>query len=287
MSDLPLGASTWCFNGYISPEDKAVLDGVTPYADGSIQRLHDYFAELVDSILNSEIQSVELWSSEAYKDDKVFSELKRLADAGRISSTHAPFGTTLDISSMDEGARRAGVQACISAAEILSSLDGNTLVVHGSSPINEPSTRGERVSRSAASITDIADQCGQLGLNVAVELLPAAHAGNCAEELLSLLQMVGRPNVGVCIDVNHVFPPDDLIPSVEALGPHILTLHISDYDGIERHWLPMRGIIDWPGLIQTLRRVGYQGPFMYEARFEASGIPEAVSILEENYRTLM
>ncbi|MQY78678.1 MAG: hypothetical protein GH151_05700 [Bacteroidetes bacterium] len=49
------------------------------------------------------------------------------------------------------------------------------------------------------------------------------------------------------------------------VGNLIVTVHMSDYDGIdERHWLPGDGIINWTNVISELVKNEYQGPFMFE-----------------------
>jgi sugar phosphate isomerase/epimerase len=147
----------------------------------------------------------------------------------------------------------------------------------------------ERVENSIRSVVEIADYCAENGISVGVELLPGPDfVGGCVEELIRLLDLAGRANVGVWLDVNHVFPHDQLSAVVESLGPRIIGLHISDYDGVEeKHWLPKQGVIDWKRLIGDLTRVGYVGPFTYEARFDAADLDEVVAILEENYYSLM
>ena len=288
MSDLPLGASTWCFSGLLPPELRTVADGGAAYSRERTLALRAYFTELSSTLLRSRISSVELWYSPILQEQQVVEQLERLARAGRISSMHAPFGAQMDLSSLSEDVRQAGVKACCSAAELLSRLGGRILVVHGSSQVADSGEMPERASRSAASIADIADCCRDLRISVAVEVLSGPAVGTGASELLALLEQVGRPNVGVCVDVNHVFPPHLLLPTIQTLGERILTLHICDYDGIaEKHWLPMQGTIDWPGLIRVLRQVRYAGPFTYEARFESAGITQAVSMIEQNYRAVM
>ncbi|MDI6828641.1 MAG: sugar phosphate isomerase/epimerase family protein, partial [Armatimonadota bacterium] len=142
--------------------------------------------------------------------------------------------------------------------------------------------------KSAQSIAEIADFCRDLNIEVAVEVLSNLAVGSSASELLELLEMANCSNVGICLDVNHVFPPSQLIPFVHAVGKNLLTLHISDYDGEkEKHWLPGMGIIDWRALIRALNDVGYHGPFMYETRFEAVDLRDLASKLEENYNMLM
>ncbi|HUV05788.1 MAG TPA: sugar phosphate isomerase/epimerase family protein [Armatimonadota bacterium] len=279
ISKLPLGISSWSLNAIAPPELFGILEGADcPPEHAEAVRAH--FDEVADLILGSEIRSVELWHSQVLWDARVSEPLDRLAAAGLIFSQHAP---PCDPSSPGEAVRREAVRACSSAASLLSRFGGRTLVVHAGPQANPP----ERIRASAASIAEIADYCADLGVSLALELLPPPNLGNSASELLELLKLIERPNVGVCIDVNHVFPPEHLLPAVHLLGPRIFTLHISDYDGTERHWLPMRGTIDWPGLVYALRQVGYPGPFMYEARFEAASLSEAISTIRGNYRVVM
>ena len=288
MSNLQIGASTWCFNGLLPPELRAFIDGQEPLLPEYVQPIRAHFTELADVVLDSEIKSIELWFGSAVRDEYVIAQLKRLADNGHIFSAHAPFGGQLDLSSLDGEIRRAGVNVCISTADFLSELGGKTLVVHSSPYFDDLSQRAERLAGCAGSIAEIADYCRGLGISVAVELLAGSQLGNTGQELLYLLGAVDRPNLGVCLDVNHVFPADDLISTVHLLGAHIITLHISDYDGIlEKHWLPTHGMIDWAGLIRALREVGYPGPFMYEARKKATDVREMVTLIEENYRKVM
>ena len=287
MSDLPLGASTWCFTGKLPPELRAFVDGQEPLLLEYVQPIRAYFTELANAVLDSEIKSIEVWFGSAIRDEYVIAQLKRLADTGRIFSAHAPFGGQLDPSSLDDEIRHAGVNACASVADFLSELGGKTLVVHSSPHIDDPSQRMQRLAGCAASVAEIADHCRGLDISVAVELLAGSQLGNTGQELLNLLGAIDRPNVGVCLDVNHVFPADHLIPTVHLLGARIITLHISDYDGIEeKHWLPTHGVIDWTGLVRALREVGYSGPFMYEMYMEA-GVGEMAAIIKENYRVVM
>jgi len=288
VSDLPLGVSTWCFNGTASDEVRMVVDAGAPLARESLPAVTAYYHDLVDVLLASEVKSVELWHSLAYQHPWVLAEVERLAQAGLIHSYHAPFGRRLDLSSLDSSVRKAGVSACNASADILARLGGKTLVIHASSLIENPDEMQKRERQSAESIAEIADHCAGLGVNLAVEVLAGRAVGSSGSEIFAILELAGCPNTGVCIDVNHVFPPDRLVPTVYLLNDGILTLHISDYDGIsERHWLPMQGMMDWPGMINALRQVDYPGPFLYEVRFEASTISDVIERIEENYDQLM
>ena len=288
MSDLPLGVSTWCFNGTAPNDVRLIIDAGAPLTHESLHAVRTYYHSLASLLLASEVRAVELWHSLAYQDPEVFSEVERLAKAGLIHSAHAPFGRHCDLSSLDQSIRKAGVSACNACADLLARLGGKILVIHGSSLVENPDGMQKRERRCAESIAEIASHCAGLGINVAVEILAGRAVGSSGSELYALLQIVGCPNAGVCIDVNHVFPPDRLVPTVYLLGDGILTLHISDYDGVsERHWLPMKGMMDWPGLMHALRQVKYPGPFLYEVRFEAPSIADVIARIEKNYRQVM
>jgi sugar phosphate isomerase/epimerase len=288
MDKLVLGASTWTFNGLLPQELRTIVDGSGDYPREQMHAVQAYFVELATALAHSEIKAVQLWYSSVFTEGVVLEQLLRLSSAQIIHSMHAPFGSDLDLSSPTEHVRSAGVTACCHAAALVHRLGGSALVVHGSAHIGGLD-KHSRAENSARSIAEIADRCAESGVQIGVELMPGTDfVGGNATQLLLLLDSIGRPNVGAWLDVNHVFPPDLLIPTVHALGRRILGLHIADYDGLEdKHWLPTRGIIDWPRLIDELIHVGYAGPFTYEARFEALDLDEAVEILTENFGSLM
>jgi sugar phosphate isomerase/epimerase len=58
------------------------------------------------------------------------------------------------------------------------------------------------------------------------------------------------------------------------VGSHVVTLHVSDYDGVdERHWMAGDGIIHWKAVVTALRQANYQGPFLFEAGKHKDGTP--------------
>lgn len=287
MANIPLGVSTWSFNGLAPVEARSMVDGVIPfdlvYGGEAIQ----YFTDIADAVLESEIAAVELWYSETLHYEPVLEQLMRLSSAGKIRSIHAPFAPHLDLSSPDAGIRERGISACRKSVRLLSQLGGSVLLLHGSSILNTPDDIHERIKLSAESIRLVADYCSDFGINVAVEILVRPNLGETDTEILEMLEIADRPNIGFCIDVNHVFPSDRLIKTVHSLGDKIISLHISDYDGvIERHWLPGKGIICWQELVSALKSVNYAGPFLYEVRLDGSGVKEGAQTIIENYRSI-
>jgi len=103
--------------------------------------------------------------------------------------------------------------------------------------------------------------------------------------LLALLQAIGRPQAGVCLDVGHAHLMSALWgratgqsswPStadwLAALAGHVRYLHLSDNDGSwDQHLPPGRGTIPWPTLLARL--AGLPSPL--PAVLEVTGVPAA------------
>ncbi len=135
-------------------------------------------------------------------------------------------------------------------------------VVHPSREPFAPEEREERKKASAASIAELSVIAKDCGMRLAVEVLPRNCLGNCSGELLWLLK--DAPDAGVCFDTNHLLSEDPL-DFLNAVGGRLMTLHLSDCDGVdERHWLPGEGILNWTALMNKLDEAGYEGVLMYE-----------------------
>jgi sugar phosphate isomerase/epimerase len=81
-------------------------------------------------------------------------------------------------------------------------------------------------------------------------------------ELLELLQAIGCPMIGVCVDIGNnialLEPPDE---TVERLAPHAFSTHIKDMgleeypDGFLLSEVPLgTGVLDLPGIVAGLRK---------------------------------
>jgi sugar phosphate isomerase/epimerase len=103
------------------------------------------------------------------------------------------------------------------------------------------------------------------GLRLAVEILPRTCLGRTSGELMAIIADLDPSRVGACLDANHANLRENLAGSVRSLGTRLLTLHVSDNDGVdERHWMPGRGIINWVEFLRILDASGYNGAFVYE-----------------------
>ena len=143
-----------------------------------------------------------------------------------------------------------------------------TLVVHASGEPIAPETRAARMEYAKEGLAQLCEAAASYGAVLAVEDLPRTCLGKNAEEIQELLHADER--LRVCFDTNHLLggrKPQDFI---RALGDKIVTVHFSDYDGVdERHWMPGEGIIDWNAVMDALDDIGYRGPVLYELGYSA------------------
>ncbi len=189
-----------------------------------------------------------------------------LAAAGlECRSVHLGFEDDYDISSADEGLRRATLDDMIYGLSVAPLLGAGIAVVHGSSEPISDAQRADRIAVLGESLIELSTAAAENGMRLALELLPRTCLGHTSSEALAIVEGLDEAVVGFCVDVNHVNLREDPAAVVRSLGARILTFHISDNDGVnERHWFPFEGVIDWRALMGAVREVGYEGQFIFE-----------------------
>ena len=135
-------------------------------------------------------------------------------------------------------------------------------VVHASGEPIAPADRDASMAYAMESLDALAEKAAKMGAVIAVEDLPRSCLGNCSDDMLRLLS--ANDKLRVCFDTNHLLG-EDHASFMEKTAKYFITTHISDYDfANERHWLPGEGKIDWPLVIDGLKKAGYEGVWMYE-----------------------
>lgn len=236
----PLGTSTALFRGGLTEEyiDEAKAAGIECF---------EFVAKADDP------QSEERYDALAAK----ASELGM-----SVWSVHLPFGRERDISSTDAAIRETWIQKNIAIMERAVGWGVKKAILHPSYEPIADEDRPQRMRHATDSLRVLGEAAEALGIQIAVECLPRTCLGNTSDEILELIS--AHPSLGVCCDVNHLLKetPQEFI---DAVGSRIVSLHISDYDGLdEKHWVPGRGVIDWNAVLSALARAGYEGPFMFE-----------------------
>ena len=244
-----------------------------------------------ERLAGSSVKAVELWEPDFDKGEHHVAEMRRLLAAAGVEAgtVHAAFGGALDPSSPDPAVRAAGIQAFSAALDLAVRMQARIVVVHASAEPIPDEERAARMAEAKRSIRTMADMAGNAGCRIAVELLPRTCLGNSAQELPALLEGVDPSTAGACLDTNHLMDGFATLPdAVRSFGPRLIALHCSDYDGVdEKHWPPLRGVIDWPAFLAALQDVGFPGPLNYEATLDGETPAERLAFLEDNYARLV
>jgi sugar phosphate isomerase/epimerase len=124
-------------------------------------------------------------------------------------------------------------------------------------------------------LADLADQAAARDLRLAIEPMPFSML-HTVPQAAELLRAVNRPNCGLLVDAWHVFRAGTTLADLYAcVTSNILfAVELADaaqpvggdlfYDTIMNRRFCGEGSFDLPGLIQTLVKVGYTGPWGVE-----------------------
>ncbi|NLN76036.1 MAG: sugar phosphate isomerase/epimerase [Armatimonadetes bacterium] len=291
---LRLGVSGSCFI-FVMPEEvrlaayAAAVQGTLTGFDDRLNAMMVNFVREMMSTVNSmdEIKAMECYHSTAWERDPV---TEAVLDSANVEfwSVHAPYGMYCNPSSPLQRAREGAVAGYCDAIEVAEQIGAKVVVSHPGVNAGPKGPRKTMIELAIDPLRRIADFAGQRGVSLALEPLPKEEIGNTVEELLEIIERVDRPNVGVNFDVNHQFPPERIPDMIRQVGSHLLSIHISDQDGQERHWLPFRGDLDWSAVLQALADVGYTGPLMYETHIhDVATCDEVGQPIVENYHKLI
>ena len=251
----------------------------------------DFPPSALGALAHTPIRHMEYFCMESaprFRDDAHIALLKATAGEHGLTwwSVHAPFDET-DLSLSEEGPRRASVASVVRALDVACELGAGIVVVHGSKePVTEQEREG-RLVQLVRSLNELCKRASQRGLHLALETLPRSCLGNRTAEVRRVLDIVDG-DLRVCYDVNHVTLYEEVGASVRALADRTVTLHLSDHDGVdERHWIPGKGVVDWPGFVAALDGIGYEGCLMHEARDADLDLPGNLAAIAQAARSCL
>jgi len=168
--------------------------------------------------------------------------------------------------SPDEGVRKIALRHLKQCVEVTASLGAKLLGGPLYAPIGyftgyRP-TAGEWrwATKAFQSLGDTLDAC-----DVTLSIEPVNRSETfflrTAKEALALCQAVDHPRVGVTIDTFHAnIEEKNPAAAVLSLRDRLRHMHISEND----RSLLGRGHVDFPGIVDALRTIGYEGYLMIE-----------------------
>lgn len=135
----------------------------------------------------------------------------------------------------------------------------------------EPRTKGtqESLKLIADRVAEMAPYAAASNIKLALEPLNPVYAGNrcclnTVRDALDICDVIGQPNVGIAVDVYHVWWDTDLANQLERAGKRILGYHLCDWLADTRDILLDRGMMgdgvaDLKNIRASVEAAGYNG----------------------------
>ena len=223
--------------------------------------------------------AVELFATRAhfdYHDEQAIGKLAEWLSDTRLElhSVHAPVFEGLrngqwvgsfSNASGDERRRGAALAETRAALQVARRIPYRFLVVHlGMPSAQQPLPGDNRPDAARRSLKDIAVVADEVGVRVAVEVIPNPLSGAAALVRLIEDELDGI-DVGICLDYGHAHLMGDLGEAIEAVSGYLWTTHVHDNGGrLDDHLVPFAGTIDWDAAIMETQKIGYDDVLMLE-----------------------
>ena len=97
------------------------------------------------------------------------------------------------------------------------------------------------------------------------------------QQALQIVDAVGQPNFGICLDCWNVWQNADLNEAIRAAGDRIFTVQISDWRtprAFSDRLVPGQGEIPLPSFLQAVRETGFNGA--YSVEIFSHDVPDAL-----------
>ena len=132
-----------------------------------------------------------------------------------------------------------------------------------------------------SNAVDVVRQCAAIakkkGLTLTIETR-ANDVFSSTDAVMNLLKETGADNAGVILDVAHVHAGKEYLALViPKLGNLVKLVHLSDNDGTNAyHYSPGSGNIDFPAVIRSLKRIGFDGYLVVDTSGVDNIVEEAI-----------
>lgn len=204
--------------------------------------------------------------------DQVAKELRR--NNLKVKSMHMPVSATgVDISLIEEYDRVWSVREVEKTILALLRLNGEIIVVHPGSTLQEEKERKIRQEKSEKSLEEILKFCENWGIKIALENTLPGKTGDNIVDILAMVKKFNSRNLGICLDTGHchitspLYNHPGVVECLPEIKDYLIHLHLHDNLGKEdEHLLPFEGNINWIALVKELRKIDYQGILMFEIR---------------------
>lgn len=231
---------------------------------------------IVKQIKDAGFDAIEIWGMRPhfdYKDKEWAEKFSKLLKENNVKvvSFHAPIYEEvtppdkrkwLSYSSKDNAVRQKALAETKELIDCMGIFEAGLLVIHGLEDRKE--TESEKAFHK--SLTELTEYCRERNIRIAVENV--LH-GATAEKIMGLIddERHNPDLVGICLDLGHSNISNNPVNDLEECSERLFAIHVSDNNGREdSHSIPFTGNIDWMQVAAVLKKIGFDGYFMYEIR---------------------
>jgi sugar phosphate isomerase/epimerase len=147
------------------------------------------------------------------------------------------------------------------------------------------------------ALTAIFKEASLMAADEGVKLAMENHFDFTADEFAALINRVNSPYFGMCFDTgNDLRIGDDPVETARLLGKHIFATHTKDVQAVygvsPKEWyffscVPVgQGVINMPGVVDTLLAEGYQGLFAIELDYPHPDVLDEDTAVAQSVRYL-
>ena len=112
--------------------------------------------------------------------------------------------------------------------------------------------------------------------------------GATAEKIMRLIEdeRYDPDVVGMCLDLGHSNISNNPVNDLEGCSERLFAIHVSDNNSREdSHGVPFTGTIDWAQVSAVLKKIGFDGYFMYEIR-NRDNIDDTLNKINESFKRI-
>ena len=196
-------------------------------------------------------------------------EIKEALDSNGIgiSQAHGPWRFPPKDGTEEDRAER--FEKMTRSARIAASLGAKYLIIHPLMPFGvDENVNGDKVYEiNKKFYSRLADEVKKFGITICLENMPFREFPlSSTDSLISLIEDMGKENVGFCFDTGHANYYGEPIPaSLRRAEKHLAVLHVHDnFADHDAHLPPYEGNIDWGKFIEGLYEIGYCGVMNFE-----------------------
>ncbi len=244
--------------------------------------LGEPFNRMVKRLAKLETRYIEILDDGNHEVDKRrVAVLKETAKSNNLEySLHAPFAD-INIASPSKTMLTASMKRLKQSMEYANAIDAKLWVFHpGAKTGIGQFYPGADWKQNNQSIQHLWEEAEKLGLNIALENLPAKYYFfmSKAEDFTKFYRETNLP-VGIVLDLGHANLEDQIKPFFNLLTDKIVHIHASDNNSVEDEHLGIgRGKINYNWVAETLNKIGYDKSVIIESITE---VPDSLRKLKK------